>query len=307
MALLLALAATACTSDRSSPGALLQGGTIGGRDVPSPGPEPVASPHDVEIEIRKPQDEQDGPVALRRQALKEAAQSYGSQMGYARRAWEIMEILRSHSARLGTVYDFSRVTAAAPAGSGVVVPPVVSRDFAAYEGDLEGTEAAVADEYLTLIRPGTLRPVQPTWRDWLLFGSSVVKRPALSLWPKDSTERDLFEGWFVEGWQAGMELATAEMSARLDRINRDYVGMLQYRRLVALGMMERIVLREWDHGITGSASEMRIGSRTVRIVSPAEFSLDPRTWSAAVVSDADRDIVSSGGLPSMSDLGALLQ
>ena len=280
---------------------------IGGNDVLNLGPEPVAAPDDVQIRIQEPPENETETSLLRRQALMEAAQSYGSQMGYARRAWEIMNVLQSTSGRLDAVYDFRRVVSPAPAGAGVVIPPVVSRARDAYDRSPDGTEAAVADEYLTVTAPGRMLPVQPTWRNWLLFGTAHIERPAQSLWPRDRNELALFKTWFREGWEAGRELASEELGARLDRLNRDYTGMLQYRRLVALGMMDRMVIRDRDLGITGTGTEMRIGSRTVRIVSPAEFNLDASKWLPAVVSETDAQIVSTGRLPSMSDLEELLR
>lgn len=267
---------------------------IGEKDDLRIGPAPVASPSDVKIDIFDVDDEKTEITELRKRALMEAAQGYGSQMGYARRGWEIGKTLEDRSSQLSVTFDFHRVVSEAPAKAGYILPPVVSRSHDAFRTDAEGREASVADEYLTIVEPGKIRPVMPTWRDYLLFSSQSPEKPADTLFPSNALEKKMFEDWFAEGWEAGKELADAEIGSRLDRLHRDYAGMLQYRRLVSMGMMDRMVLQDADFGVTGDGNEMRIGSRTVRIVGDAEFQKDPALWKTRSVSKRDKEIVKNG-------------
>jgi defect in organelle trafficking protein DotC len=274
---------------------------IGGDDDLRLGPPPPASPGEVRIETVTLKPSDDGEVTrIRGIALKEAAQSYGSQMGFARRSWEIGGRLQARAADLSQVFDFDRVVSTAPVKAGVIVPPVVSRSFDAFVSDAEGREASVADEYLTIVRVGRIAPVAPTWRDYLLMPSGSPESPPRALMPMDGRERDMFRQWFQEGWAAGVDLADAEFGQRLDRLKRDYTGMLQYRRLVSQGMMDRMVLADADFGVTGGDGEMRIGSRTVRIVSDAAFQTDPTRWQVRTVSQRDALIVETGEIPPLS-------
>ena len=270
---------------------------IGSGDDLRSGPEPVASPDDVEIKLYNPKKREQKITRIREGALLEASQGYGARMGYARRGWEIEVLLENRSGQLSDVFNFSRVVTEAPVKPGYVLPPVVSRSFNAFEGDADGREASVADEYLTIIAPGEIRPVQPTWRNYLLFAPKPPEEPARSLFPQDKIEKEMFEQGFREGWQAGVDLADAEIEQRLRRLGRDYEGMLQYRRLVLMGMMDRMVLADADFGVTGGGNEMRIGSRTVKIVSDAEFRTDPRYWSVREVTGRDSLIVDTGTIP----------
>jgi defect-in-organelle-trafficking protein DotC len=265
------------------------------------GKEPVADPSEVKIELYNPGEEDVEITEIRRGALLEAAQGYGSQMGYARRGWEIEKLLEKRSMQLSQVFDFSRVASEAPVKAGYIIPPIVSRSFDAFKTTEEGREASVADEYLTIVAPGKIMPVTPTWRDYLIFSPAAPEEPAKSLYPGNTAEKLLFEKWFHAGWKAGVELADAEMESRLDRLRRDYEGMLQYRRLVSMGMMDRLVLQDADFGVTGGGDEMRIGSRTVRIVSDAEFETNPKRWSVRSVSERDSLIVENGRIPTLID------
>ena len=243
--------------------------------APAPGA-PPASPAEAGIRIEPPGES--GVAALRARTLRDAALERGSRMGYARRVWEIRQDLRRRAAELEREFAFERVVADAPAGAGYVVPPIVVRAFDAFRTEGGGTRASVSDEYLAIAAPGRLAPAAPSWRDYLLFDAPKEEAAPAPPAPADARERDLFSKWLEEGWQAGAAAAEDERRRRLARLRRDYGGMLQYRRLVALGMMDRIVVRDADFGVTGGGGEMRVGSRTVRIVSEAEFSADPRRW-----------------------------
>lgn len=297
-----ALSACAQVPPNSAPPAVSQPAPIGGGDDLRRGAEPVADPSKVRIELYDPEKETVEITELRRQALQEAAQGYGSQLGYARRVWEIEGLLEDRSADLDEVFSFDRVVSEAPVKAGYIIPPIVSRSFDAFQSSEEGRAASVADEYLTIVAAGRIVPVTPTWRDYLLFSSPDPEKPARSLFPSNEAERELFLGWFQEGWTAGVSLADEEIGHRLTRLRRDYEGMLQYRRLVNMGMMDRMVLQEADFGVTGGGEEMRIGSRTVRIVSDAQFDADPLRWTVREVGPREREIAATGQIPALGSL-----
>lgn len=297
-----ALSACAPVPSNMSPPAAPAPQIIGGSEELRRGPEPVANPSQVRIDLHDPRSEKVEITEIRRRALMEAAQGYGSQMGYARRVWEIEGLLEARAPSLDEVFSFARVVSEAPVKAGYIVPPIVSRSFDAFRSDNEGREASVADEYLTIVAPGRIVPVTPTWRDYLLFTAAQPEEPARSLLPSNEMERQLFTEWFRDGWSAGVSLADEEMNLRLTRLRRDYEGMLQYRRLVSMGMMDRMVLAQADFGVTGGGDEMRIGSRTVQIVSDAQFDANPRRWSVRDVGARDRGIVQMGEIPAISTL-----
>ena len=210
-------------------------------------------------------------LSVRENALREAAQSFGNKNGYQQRVLEILRVLESRSAQLSAVYDFNRVAAPAPLGTGLVIPPVVVRSFNAQEFDTNGAAATAADEQLEIIAPARLSPVAPTWRDYLLLEAGAVESLPSALLPAGSNEAAKFRQWFDEGWQAGVLQADAEFERRLLRLKRDYEGMLEYRRLVAAGLMRRIVVADADLGDAVEPNSMRIGERSVKIVSQSQF------------------------------------
>lgn len=281
----LALLASCGTVDPVAQGrsSTLNPPPIGAKDNLRVGKAPPGSPDEIGIAIHDPRKAEPKITKIRSQGLREAALSYGSQSGYARRMWEIGKRLEQRSSELSQVFDFNRVVGIAPQRAGVVVPPVVSRSFDAWRSDADGREASVADEYLSIVRPGRLAPIAPTWRDYLIFTPNKPGMPPRSLTPSDATEKKAFDAWVAQGWTAGEELADAEFEERIARLQRDYKGMLQYRRLVVVGLMDRLVLADADFGTTIDGDQMRIGSRNVRIVSDAQFRHQPQRWDVTSV------------------------
>lgn len=142
--------------------------------------------------------------------------------------------------------------------------------------------------------PGKLSPVTPTWRDWLVSIAPKPEEPPRAVLPKDSGERDAFYSALTQGWTAGVQQADLAFEESMHRLERDYRGMLEYRRLVALGMMKEIRIASADFGVTGGKDEMRIGERTVRIVGGAEFNPKETAWRPVPVSGEARAAVARG-------------
>lgn len=248
-----------------------------------------------EIEVGSFEEAPDTMTRLRRDSLREVALTYGAQLGNARRSWEIEKLLEKRAPQLSEIYDFHRVVLTAPREAGVIIPPVVARSKDAYETK-GGDEASAANEYLKIIAPGRLSPVTPTWRDWLLMPTTKPEAPPRAALPKDSAERDYFMNAIEEGWREGYEQADLALEERTNKLDRDYKGMLEYRRLVSLGMMKEIAVAGANFGVTGGGDTMRIGERTVRIVGAAGFNTNVRSWRPVPVTGTSRDIVARGAI-----------
>jgi len=232
---------------------------------------------------------------IRKDGLHESAQSYGAQLGFARRSWEIDKLLEAKAHNLSDIYDFGRVVITAPRDVGVIVPPVVGRSKDAYKLEDSGQAASAANEYLKILSPAHLSPVTPTWRDYLVMGSKDAEDPPRATLPKDGNEAKLYQAALTEGYKAGIAQADATLEEKTNRLRRDYEGMLEYHRLVAQGMMHEMVLADADFGVTGDHDTMRIGERTVQIVNAANFNIKTHSWKPVVVSPKVKKYVDNGG------------
>lgn len=210
--------------------------------------------------------------------LREAAVSYSAQAGYQHRVWEVMRQLEQDSGKLSRTFDFNRVAYSAPRETGYILPPVVSRATAAINVDESGQSAVAADEFYRLEIPGRIVTIVPTWRDYLVIPLEEASEPDDNFLPQNKEEKQVFNRFAAEGWQAGVEQADEALSLNFSRLKRDYLGMVEYRRMVQAGLVRELVIQSSERRSAGEGEELFIGERRVRIVSSAQFVRDPSQW-----------------------------
>ena len=212
--------------------------------------------------------------------LRDAAIAYAAQAGYERRVWQVMRQLERDSLALSKTFDFNRVAYRAPRQTGYILPPVVSRATAAISVDGTGQSAVAADEFYRIEIPGRIVSVVPTWRDYLIIPLDTATRPDDSFLPQNREERRVFDRFAAEGWQAGTAQADEALEMNFARLKRDYLGMIEYRKMVEAGLVKDLIIEASETRSAGEGNELFIGERRVAIVSAAEFVRDPRHWTA---------------------------
>ncbi|MCQ0090358.1 hypothetical protein DC366_15905 [Pelagivirga sediminicola] len=210
--------------------------------------------------------------------LREAAVSYSAQAGYQHRVWEVMRQLERDSPKLSRTFDFNRISYSAPRETGYILPPVVSRATAAINVDESGQSAVAADEFYRLEIPGRIVTIVPTWRDYLVIPLEEASDPDDDFLPQDKEEKQVFDRFAAEGWQAGVEQADEALALNFVRLKRDYLGMIEYRRMVQAGLVRELVIQSSERRSAGDGDELFIGERRVKIVSSARFVRDPSQW-----------------------------
>ena len=250
---------------------------IGSRGALPPEPPPFG---ELAIPSAEPRSEGED---FRAGGLRAAAMAWGAGHGRARRSWEIAGTYLKRESELDRAWDFRRAALPAPMRAGWLLPPVIKRAGAAWTGGADRAEAA--EQYYRILRPARLSPRLPMWRDYLPSPSVPPDPPDPSLLPLEGEEEQWRE-WAAEGWHAGLRLAETEHEEGLARLERDYRGMLEYRRLLSLGMLSDMVVEAESWPASAEAGELRIGGRRVIIVRDAGFVDDPERWTPRVVAAA---------------------
>ncbi|WP_079211108.1 type IV secretory system conjugative DNA transfer family protein [Brucella pituitosa] len=247
---------------------------IGGKeDLTSRQPPPV----DYAGFVKQTQQRQaNSAVATARAAvLREAAISYAAQAGYQRRVFEIMNCLEKNTRHLSEQFNFNAIVYPAPKQAGYIVPPVVSRTRQALTISQQGHESVAADDYYRIQKPGRIVAIIPTWRDYLVMPLDKPSEPDTQFLPKGKAERRIWERFLPLGWKAGSQQADEALALNLNLLARDYLGMIEYRRLVSAGIIRSLLLSTSQITATGTNNELFIGQRRIRIQSDASFA--PRT------------------------------
>lgn len=219
----------------------------------------------------------DVSTPIRYQGIRDTAMRYGAQEGLAAKAAVINKILENRATDLDRVYRFNALLL--PHN---VLPPVLveARDTL----NLDSPDALrLADRIYKIVQPARFVTSAPSWRDYLSLDYKKPDEPDVTLLPRSSGERDVWDLYIKQGWQNGIDQANQIFSENLSRLTRDYVGMVLYSDLLAKHMITPPYVAKAKLGITGDANEMHINDEIVRITGSAK--LQPkrsREWQPAL-------------------------
>lgn len=297
---LLALAAAGCTTfagEEPSPAAAVTppsaaaqradvnpGYRAGSVNIPT---KPTASLEQVLAKTAaapKREAPKDGEDRLRRPAMQEAAIAYGARAGLAWTTRQINATLDRRSAELAKSYDFQRLMIQGPNGV-MVMPPVIVEAVDAWESFDAGKTLRVADTVYEIVEQSRFTSVAPMWQAYLISDFEEAEVPPDALLPRDAAERESWNRWVREGWKKGVEQAEETFQANLDRLNRDYTGMVRYRVLLEERKVSAPVLAEGNLGTTGTGQDMRVNDRALRITRDPLLQVNPTGWEASATAE----------------------
>jgi defect-in-organelle-trafficking protein DotC len=220
------------------------------------------------------------PLDIRRDAVIEAALSFGARGGLAMRTYEINIDLQKQTAYMDKVYNFRSLLIAAPSGM-LIEPPVISAAIDAMLIDTDGQSAAVSDRIYNINKNARIVSTSRDWREYLQRDWGIVKNPPDILMPEDDEERKIWKEKVAQGWKSGYEQADETFAADLSRLTSDFGGMVRYRKLLAQGMVSPPYANQVDRGVTGGGSEMRVGDRAIQLTGKPQLISGHSSWKPA--------------------------
>lgn len=217
-------------------------------------------------------DEQAAIGALRAQALRETALSLGARGGLAERAQRINGTFINYEPLLDKIFQFYGMML-----DSNILPPVLIE--ARNTLNVTGTDTIrVADRNFKIISQARFVTAPPTWREYLWMAYDVPSLPDRSLLPRNKPERIMWEDDLEEGWQAGLQQADLIFIENINRLVRDYKGMIMYRNLLAQNMVSAPYVASMDMGVTGDGNDMTVNDRLLRITAFPQLQADANSW-----------------------------
>jgi len=220
------------------------------------------------------------PFDIRKDAITEAALSFGARGGLANATFKVREELDLRTRYLDKVFNFAQLLIAAPSGF-MIEPPVLTESMNAMLIDIDGQTAAVSDKIYNIIRNARIVSAPRTWRVYLEREWGAVTPPPDILTPQDDEERAIWVENVQKGWELGVQQANEIFRDDLARLESDFQGMIRYRMLLAQGMISPPYALQVDRGVTGGGDQMRIGDRAVQITGVPELMTGAEEWKPA--------------------------
>ena len=218
---------------------------------------------------------------IREMALKETALSLGAQSGLAWRAKYIDDQLVKQTRNLDAIYDFKSLVL-----EHNVLPPVL------LEGrntlNLADTQTIrISDRTYKVSKQAHFITTAPDWRQYLWMDYRPPEYPHISLLPKTKEERQIWKNYVAKGWENGVDQANTILEESIARIKEDFIGMILYRKLLAMNMVSPPYVSNTELGVTGDGDEIHIDDRVLRITALPALNINSEEWRAAVAKDED--------------------
>jgi defect-in-organelle-trafficking protein DotC len=243
------------------------------------GSTPLTVPPDLNAVLSNSQNaaaesqENNGIPKMRFEILKKAALGYGVQSGLARRSYEISQLLTHNQVMLDSIYNFAALLL-----DKNVLPPVLS-DAENNLNQPDGDTIRIADATYRIEQQARFVTAPPNWRDYLLANFNyTVDQPSDAELPQNDAEKKAWKKLVSDGWDLGVKQANQIFSQSMLRLERDYKGMVLYRRLLAMHMIDRPYVAEADLGVTGNGSAINVNDRILRITSKPQLETNPMEW-----------------------------
>lgn len=222
---------------------------------------------------------------VRKKAVQQAAQTLGARWGLYWKYQRIKRFLLSIERRLDRTVNFDRVTL----NDGRVLPPVIER--VNQSRSFSEDEMVRTDVTWKIRRDAQFVSRTPTWRSYL-FKDDVIQKPNgvyVNLIPENNDEQSAWKNGVQSGWKAGVQQAERIFRRSLNRMKRDYTGMLRFRKLVEKGLVSVPVIEsnrpgKRIPGIRLRDDRLDIGQKVFSIKMPSSFQPVPK-WEPNVLDE----------------------
>jgi defect-in-organelle-trafficking protein DotC len=219
---------------------------------------------------------------IRVAVIKDTARSVGAQAALAHSAKEIDQLLDVQKQTLGKIFDFQ--TMMLPHD---VIPPVLVESDNSLNLDTSAS-IRLADRIYKIEKPARFVTTVPSWRDYLWMNYPPPEPPDNSLLPKTNQERDIWNKYIIIGWNEGIMQAQDIFTINLNRLQRDYKGIILYRKLLAQNIVTPPFVSKANLGITGGGKSLRINDQVLRITAVSELKANSKLWKARIYNKAKK-------------------
>ena len=209
---------------------------------------------------------------IRLQALEETASTLGARGALAFRSERINTSLEKQTNYLDQVFNFNQLLM-----KHNVLPPVLTQSNETLALN-DSKTLRTADQTYEILSPARFVTAPPNWREYLWMSYPKPDLPDKSLLPTSKEEALVWNTYLDKGWLQGLQQANDIFDSNLNRLKRDYTGMVLYRTLLAQNMISSPAVSKAELGVTGDANSLRINDQIMRITAESTLNPDSKQW-----------------------------
>lgn len=211
----------------------------------------------------------------------EAAHTFAAQTAFCERSRELKTWADSRTEALDRTFNFANILL----DGGRVVPPVIEQADASFRQDNDAL-AVTARTTWHILEPARIVSTAPDWRAYLYLQCAEPLKPNPVLMPgalpeTRSEDEAQWRAGVREGWQLGHEQALAALKLGLNRLARDYQGMLRFYYLNKNGVVSAPVLAEGFVGVRVEGRMLSVDEKIFRLTEGVQWQ-NPKQWSSEV-------------------------
>lgn len=188
------------------------------------------------------------------------------------------DIIRSNERNLDAIYNFQPLMIA-----NKVVPPVITEARNLYN-QAGSDQIRTSDAIYQIDKQAYFSSTPPNWRAYLNFrneGAAYENWAYVGgdLTPKNGLERKVWANGTLDGWRLGSDEAKKIVQSSMDRLNKDYIGMIRFHQLVIAGRITMPSISSYSLYDTNTGDKLILGEELLKIQSLPQFkhySIRPR-------------------------------
>lgn len=215
---------------------------------------------------------------MREQAIYEAAYTVALQTSVKQSYTKINKVLESLDKELDMAFNFTPLMMY----GNRLMPPIVTQAGSSF--DLRNPKLAVgSDKTFRIFKGARIVTLAPSWRDYMYKEFGVIDTINGLLSPKDEAEQRLWQKSVLAGWSEGQSQAHRLFKINLNRLMRDYNGVIQYLLLADQGVMSTPQLATGKYSVRESESGQALDINQVvyRLTEDSKFQ-DVKVWKIAI-------------------------
>lgn len=230
----------------------------------------IKSPEDLirwQSQMSRSSDEQrEGLIAqdMKLQAMYDYAKTVAIRAAMTSTLDEMARVITTHGRELDAIYNFAPLMI-----QNRVVPPVITEARNLYNQDGK-LQIRLSDAIYNIEEQARFSSTPPNWRSYLNFNSTSDAYQKLTyaagdMKPTNKVEERVWIDATKEGWEMGARQANVVLEQAMNRLNRDYVGMVRFHTMVLQGKITMPSISSYNLYDNNEGNRLILGEELLQI------------------------------------------